>query len=348
MIFPIGNSLLVYLEFKELMNTKTQRIDAHRHFGGSIFPAFVWQYIQDTGSKYLGESLQDVVAAMTFQPGEAYGFSKFLSKFNILDEINWTQDLLSKSIKHVADGLAADNIDWAPIRFSINKYISHLKWHRHELIAYFKSQFDEYANGKVGLVLSVKYESQKASQRQLAALIDNPVVNDSVIGIDLVGDESCYDPDFYAGILKDWVNRGKLVMAHVGESQGYDNVITAVTKIGIKDICHGIAALTSPRYIREGIIDILKDNNVCLHMALKSNYQTKSWSNREHHPICTALKHNIQVTIGTDDPAVCETTLDGEFALARRCGITPEQEQLIKVTAMKRFSQWIPRSRKST
>src|SRR6516165_9067165 len=176
---------------------KTLRIDTHRHMGGSISAEFVWSAIQRTGASYLAESLDEVRAAMTFAPAEPRGFHRFLDKFRILDEVQWTEELLDDSIKQVCADLLADRIDYCWMRFSINKYLHYLKWHRHEVVRFIYESYQRHAPGRVGLVLSLKYESQRANQRQLAKLIEHPWVQDMTISIDLVGDEGYFDPDFY-------------------------------------------------------------------------------------------------------------------------------------------------------
>jgi adenosine deaminase len=325
------------------------RVDAHRHLGGCISPKFVWDMIEKTKAYHLGESYGEVVSAMEFAPGEETGFHRFLDKFNILDAIDWTEDLLVESIKQVSADIIQDRIDFTPLRFSVNKYVKSMKCHRRDLIKLVADTFRQYAGSRVGLVLALKYESQRASQRQLAALVEDPMVAENVIGLDLVGDETYYDSGFYAPLFKDWAKYGKIIMAHVGESHGIDNVETAIM-IGVTDLCHGIAAFPNPinripardrqRYL--DLHDRMRSLDICCHMAIGSNLLTGTWARSDWHPVMGALEAEVPVTIGTDDPVQCGTCLDMEYIQAAAYGVGEAGLQTLQETAVKRFRRFLP------
>lgn len=305
----------------------TPKCDLHRHLGGSISPETVYQIIKDRGLSYLGESLEDIQAAMQFRDGEPNDFHRFLDKFKILDEIPWDEETIALSIKSVCDGLAAEHIDHAWIDFSINKYMSAMKWHKHEAIKFIHSKFEEYAPGKVSLILSLKYESMRASQRQYAQLIDDAHIAEHLLGIDLVGDEAYFDKDFYKPIFQNWRSANKIVRAHVAESQAAANAWWAI-KIGATNIAHGIKTPGDPTIMIQA-----GNNDICFDLALTSNYLTNVWSDKSTHPICDLLAKNQKVTLGSDDPVQCSTTLDREFMLAKSLGVTDEQCRRMQQTA---------------
>jgi adenosine deaminase len=254
---------------------------------------------------------------MVYGADEPRDFHRFLGKFNMLDHIKWDEYLIDRSIKMVCEDLIADNIDYTWMRFTINKYMRHMAWHRKEAILFVKQAFDKYAPGRVGLVLSLKYESERAGQRQLARMIEDPTIAECIVGIDLVGDEGYYDVDFYKPIFDDWRKADKLLFAHVGESQSVDNVRTAIEDLGVTEINHGLKA-----WEHHDLLQVAADNNCCFHLALTSNFLTGvvepfySRMGRGWHPV-SRLCRMVPVTIGTDDPVQCDTTLDQEFALLR-------------------------------
>ena len=269
---------------------------------------------------YLAESLEDVVQAMTFSPGEPHGFHRFLDKFAILDKIKWTEELIDDSIHAVCEDLICSGTDYTWMRFSINKYMNYLDWHRKDAILFVKQAFERHAAGRVGLILSIKYESQRANQRQVASLIEDPDIADALEGIDLVGDEAYYDAEFYAALLVPWAAAGKRLFAHAGESQPAVNIMDAMRKMGVRDICHGIRAVSYkygvPRLNNE-IIAYALDNDVCFHLALSSNILAGVLDRQDIHPVSTLLSSGVKTTIGTDDPVQCNTNLQREYDLLR-------------------------------
>lgn len=290
-------------------------LDCHRHFGGSLSPAFIWSIIRRNRLFYLAESYHEVVAAMAFSADEPRDFHRFLDKFRILDRIHWTEELIDESVKCVCDGLEAERVDYAWIRLSIAKYMEHIKWHRKDAVKFVADCFRAHAPGRVGLVLSLKYEEARAGQRQQAALLRHQEVSESIIGIDLVGNENWFDAGFYAAILKEWKDAGKLLFAHVGESRSAKNILAAIRDVGVTEVCHGIRALGEGEQLAKEITAIAKELDICFHMAITSNLLTGVVPVDTIHPIVDFYKAGLKVTLGTDDPVQCSTTLCGEYDL---------------------------------
>jgi adenosine deaminase len=258
---------------------------------------------------------------MTFAPGEAPGFHRFLTKFQLLDHLPWTKSLIERSIEHVCRELHRDKLDYCWMDASINKYMdSGIKWHRWEAIQFVAECFNRYATDRVGILLSLKYESPRASQRQLADLIAHPAVQESVIGLDLVGDECMFDAEFYVPILKKWRDAGKFVRAHVGEYGGPENV-RAVLEAGVTNIAHGLNIVRDQETMR-----MARDLDVSFDLGLTTNFLT-GVSSREYHQLAEMIDAGLRITLGTDDPAVCGNCLDDEYDIARELGASKDDLQ---------------------
>ncbi len=292
------------------------KVDPHRHMGGCVPSSFVWSMIQERGLTDLADTESEVVRQMTFQPGEPAGFHRFLDKFKILDEIDWTPYFIDKSIKAIADDLDADNVGYAWIDFSINKYMS-IGWGKQEAIAFIHNSFERHRPNGVGLVLSLKYESMRASQRQYASLIEHEDTAKFLVGIDLVGDEQYFDHGFYRPIFHDWKKAGKMTRAHVGESQALENVVAAMETMGVTNVAHGLKILGNDR-----AMGLARDLDVTFDMAITSNHLTGVWTDQTKHPSLDMHRANLKVTLGSDDPIQCSTTLGAEIKKAAGLGWT--------------------------
>ncbi len=301
-------------------------IDTHLHMGGCISPQIVWDMILKQSKHYLAESYTDVVSQMTFGSHEPYGFHRFLDKFRILDEVSWDEDAIDNSIKHICEYLEFNKIAYAWLDFSINKYMK-IGWHKSEAIKFIYDSFEKYRPNQVGLILSIKYESMTASQKQYAKLIENADVAKCLIGLDLVGDEAYFDSNFYKPIFEDWQKSGKITRAHVGESHSEKNVLSAIVDLKVSRIAHGFKILSNLDYIK-----IAKDNNIAFDLAITSNFVTGVVEG-DSHPIKSMMDHNLLVTLGSDDPIQCDTYLALEYVKAASYGITASQRELLKQTA---------------
>lgn len=304
------------------------RIDTHRHLGGSIPVEWVWDTIQKRQWYYLAESRDDVKRAMTFCDSEPRSFHRFLDKFRILDKMEWDEELISSSIKAVCSEIEKDKLDYVWLDLSINKYMDTMNWCKKEAIKFISGEFKAHAPGKIGLILSLKYESMAASQRQYAKLIDDPEIVDILFGIDLVGDEAYFDSSFYRPIFQEWNKAGKMTRAHVAESQSALNGVRAITVLNVTNIAHGIMMCDY-----DYMLAMARDSGVTFDLGITSNYLTGVWSDSHYHPVVKMLEHGVRVTLGTDDPIQCDSTLDTEFALVTRLGATEDQKRIMKNVA---------------
>lgn len=303
-------------------------IDTHRHLGGCIPTWWVWQMVSENGWTYLGESHDEVKSSMTFTAGEAYNFHRFLDKFKILDHIKWDEKLIDSSIAAICHDIQREDIDFCWLDFSINKYMESMNWHKKQAIQFIHERFNHYLPGKVGLILSLKYESTHASQRQYAKLIDDPDIVDLLFGIDLVGDESYFNYQFYGPIFAEWNNAGKMTRTHASESQDYQNCYNAIRDLKVKNIAHGINIYTSYE-----IMSYAKDMDVTFDLGITSNYLTGVWANKSSHPITNMIDFGLKTTIGTDDPVQCDTTLHNEYQVIKQLGVTDMQIANIRQVA---------------
>lgn len=305
-------------------NLMIPNIDTHLHLGGCIPPEFVWNVISSKGLKHLAEKLDDVVEQMTFRPGEPQTFHRFLDKFRILDEIEWSEDLIDESIKSISLFLQDCNVHYAWLDFSINKYMS-LKWHKIEAIRFIHESFQRHRPNKVGLILSIKYESSRPSQRQYAQIIEHEDALKYLVGIDLVGDEAYFDSDFYQPLFKAWNDAGMITRAHVGESSHADNIIKSIEKLRVTNIAHGFKIIEDMNMIKAA-----RYHNITFDLALTSNVVTNV-CNVGSHPINRMISEGLNVTLGSDDPIQCNTTLEKEYQYAHLLGI---EVDWIKYTAL--------------
>jgi len=308
------------------------KIDLHRHVGGSISPETVHR-ILSRQSPSSCPSRNEVRQCMTYAPGEYSDFAGFLRKFEILEEIRWDQAAIDDAAASVCMDLYREGIVQAELKTSLDKYVAGgLRTPADAVrLLYDAFQYEATRWGiSVGLVLCLKYGSPVELQRECAALIGDAAVSDMLVGIDLVGDESGFDADFYAPLLEPWRAAGKGVEAHVGETGPARNVYLAVSRLGVERVAHGIRAVDSPDVLRFAV-----ERGVCFDVAISSNERSGAAS-RKDHPAREMLRAGCSVTVGTDDPVILGTSLDSELdLLADVCGLSGMQLDTVRDNSLK-------------
>lgn len=303
--------------------------DVHRHMGGCFSTEFIWGVVLDQKLTDRFGEYEDVVRAMTFENEteeqhrqQSNRFLRFLDKFRILDSIAWTEELVEHSIADICAGLQDEGIEYAWLDFSINKYTS-IGWTHRQAIEFIHGCFEKYRPGKVGLVLSLKYESDKDQQYEFAKLVKDDHIAERLLGIDLVGDESKFDPHFYVPLFNWWNCAGKITRAHVGESESHENIRSAIELMNVTNVAHGIKIVND-----YNLICLAGDRRVTFDLALTSNILTGVFTG-DVHPGVHMRNVGLMVTLGSDDPTQCSTTLANEHIVAEKLGFT---QQMIKDT----------------
>lgn len=293
----------------------------------------IWQILTKNGQ--VAMNLKDVVESMTYRGDNGpYEFEKFLRKFDILNSINWNEENIATTVDASVEYLAHQGLSYVETRFSINKYLQYLTMTDAEVTS-FICQHLRTAGKKhkihIAPILSIKYESSRDSQERIMRLVEDNKICDCVVGIDLVGDESYFDADFYAPLFAEWRKAGKGLIAHVGESQGAKNVKLAIEKMKVNRVSHGIHAANDVN-----VMKLANDHDVAFDVALTSNLKTGVIKDINRHPVKILLENGCQVSLGTDDPVVLDTTIKREYALAKSIGVSEADIEKMKANAIDR------------
>ncbi len=137
-----------------------------------------------------------------------------------------------------------------------------------------------------------------------------------VIGITIGGSEAEFPPELFVDVFARAANAGLRRTAHAGEGAGAESVRTALFELGVDRIGHGVRAVEDP-----GLVAALVVNQVPLEVCPSSNLRTGVAASWETHPVRTLIDVGAMVTINSDDPAMFDCSVAGEYvALAEEYG----------------------------
>jgi len=110
---------------------------------------------------------------------------------------------------------------------------------------------------------------------------------------------------------------------HAGETGGPESIWGALRALGAERIGHGLAAFKDPK-----LMEHLARERIPLEVCPTSNLRTGALrqhtgeANLARHPLVDYCRRGLAVTLSTDDPGLFDTTLNQEYALAHRLGLT--------------------------
>lgn len=117
---------------------------------------------------------------------------------------------------------------------------------------------------------------------------------------------------------------------HAGESSGPEGVWDAVNLLGADRIDHGVRAIEDPALVR-----MLAERQIPLGICPTSNLVLGVYPSIEQHPLERLRQAGVRVSVNTDDPALLDASLVGEYALCRQAfGWTDEVTRAVARTSI--------------
>jgi aminodeoxyfutalosine deaminase len=143
-----------------------------------------------------------------------------------------------------------------------------------------------------------------------------------VVAFGMGGDELAVPASEFRDVYNFVTDCGLRRLVHAGEIGGPESVRDAVELLGAERIGHGIAAVRDPR-----LMSMLAERAIHLEICPTSNLRTGAGSvaNMCQHPLPKILRAGVPLSVSTDDPAMFETNLNGEYQALGTMGLNTEE-----------------------
>jgi len=315
---------------KNMHNKQLPLVDLHRHLDGNIRPKTIWQLAQQHNIKLPTDNFESFLPHVQITNSEA-DLLAFLKKLDWgVGVLKTLDDVVRIGYENVEDAFNA-NIDYAELRFS-PYYIA--MTHKLPIEGVVEAIIEGVNQGrnkfstKINLmgILSRTFGVEHC-QTELNALL---AYKNDLVAIDLAGDEYNFPGTLFESHFKQVRDAGLNISVHAGEAAGPESVWHAIKSLGATRIGHGVACAEDP-----ALMDFMRDNHISIESCITSNYQTGTIKDLAVHPVKTFLANELTVCLNTDDPAVENIELAGEFQLARDIlGFNDEQVSQLQRNAV--------------
>lgn len=181
--------------------------------------------------------------------------------------------------------------------------------------------------GIIGRIITtaVRHFGVEAVLRVATEAIRHPMP--CVTGFGLGGDEVNYPPELFEKAYQMAHAGGLACTIHAGEFAEAKTMQTAMTRLPIQRIGHGIQAI----HCRETQA-MLKDKGILLEICPTSNLKLGLVPDLTQHPLPQLMQAGIQVCLNSDDPPFFQTELANEYELAKTV-FHFSDETLLQLTA---------------
>jgi aminodeoxyfutalosine deaminase len=138
-----------------------------------------------------------------------------------------------------------------------------------------------------------------------------------VVGFGLSGREGRFPDAPHERAMRIAADAGLGLVPHAGEAASPASVRSAL-RLGAHRIRHGVRAVEDPDLVAE-----LAERRIVLDVCPTSNIRLMG-CNSTDHPLRQLATAGVACSISTDDPAMFDTDLSAEYALAARLGVSAQ------------------------
>lgn len=167
---------------------------------------------------------------------------------------------------------------------------------------------------EIGLTPQI-YRGCDAALGEEAAKVAVRFAGRGVVGFGLSGAEGRAPTAPHVTAVHIAQDGGLAFVPHAGEAAGPESV-REVLDLGAARIRHGVRAVEDPDLVAE-----LADRGIVLDVTPTSNVRLSVVPSLPEHPLPSLITAGIRCSISTDDPAILDTTLSDEYAIAHTLGL---------------------------
>lgn len=298
-----------------VMTDRPRRAELHVHLEGAVAPST----LRELDPALTGEQIERELSYSDFDG--------FIRAYVWVNRKLRTPADYALVARRLFEQLAAQGVCYAEVIVSAGVIL----WKKQDLAAVFDALAAEAARSPVPVRWILD------ATRQWGALAAKPVFefaaanrHRGVAGIGLGGFEELGPARWFTKLFEDARGAGLRLTCHAGETTNAQSVWDALV-IGAERIGHGIRAVEDPRLMEE-----LRSRDIPLEICISSNVRTGAVLSLEQHPVRRLFDAGVPIVLNTDDPALFDCTLEGEYALAaQRFGFTPEQLEQVAANSLR-------------
>ena len=292
-------------------------VDLHLHLDGALSLANakalialqpgITTYTTDDG-EVLPIPKTDAELAQALSVGDnCPDLNAFLARFALPSALLQTSEALTLATKNLCGELKDGGLAYAEIRFAPQKHLQDGLSMRQATEAVLRGIDESDLEARV-ILCCMRSDSDDAADLNMKTVnLAVDFADRGVVGVDLAGAEALFTTEKFEQLFSVARRKGVHITVHAGEAAGPESVELALD-FAAERIGHGVRAresdLTMKRAIREG---------VSFEFCPKSNLDTKVFTNIVDYPLMDFLYAGAKVTVNTDDPGICSTTLRQEW-----------------------------------
>nr|WP_165001768.1 adenosine deaminase [Candidatus Protofrankia datiscae] len=289
------------------------KIELHVHLEGTVRPATLLAMARRNGETLPATTVEELTELYRFRD-----FDHFIEVWVLTTHVMRTAEDFRQVVVDYAAEASAHGAVYVEGIFS--------PWFRVRRGISWEEIFNGYADGvaeareRFGLHMGLTPDIDRVLPPEEACEVARQAVrfrDRGIVGVGLGGPEAGHPPEPYARAFAIAADGGLAAVPHAGESSGPASIRGALDALGARRIRHGIRALDDP-----GLVAELVDRDIVLDVCPVSNLRTRSVADLAGHPLPALVDAGVRCSLATDDPAMFDTDLGREHAVAAALGVS--------------------------
>ena len=231
--------------------------------------------------------------------------NEFLTKFDFALSLLQTREGIENAVSNLCDELINQGIIYVEIRFAPQLHTK--KGLSQDDVVFSAIEGIKKSRLCSNLILCCMRGSDNHDENLETINVAKKYLGNGVCAIDLAGAEGLFPTKDFRDLFTYAKDLNIPFTIHAGEAAGAESVRDAIL-FGAKRIGHGVKSIENPNLIKE-----IREKGITLEICPTSNICTSIYNDISDMPIKYFLENNINITINTDDPTVCNTNLKEEL-----------------------------------
>jgi adenosine deaminase len=329
---------MIKSSIEELL-TGLPKAELHVHLEGSMEPPTV----VELAARH-GVSLTVEEAAARYAPGD---FAQFIESFIWVTSLLRGPEDYALISRRFAESMRRQNVLYAEVTLSIG-----IMLRRNQDPAANFAALREAAMQVPGVRLKWIFDAVRqwgAGPAMKVAKIAAQLHSPDIVAFGIGGDELGLPTSDLRPVYDYVASQGMHRLIHAGEIGGAESVREAIEMLGAERIGHGIGVMRDER-----TMDFVAARGIPLEVCPTSNLRTGALAGQlgretagyDEHPLGSFFRRGLPVTLSSDDPAMFETTVSGEYLHAHRMGLN--SVDLVRLAEASFHHAFLPDAEKAT
>lgn len=303
-------------------------IDLHCHLDGAITVPVAKKLAAMQGIKLPSEKDEELETLLSV-PESCESLTEFLKCFALPLSLLQSKKGMTEAIKLILDEKAEEGMKYIELRFAPQLHCDKGMSQEDAVLAALEGCKESGVHCNL-VLCCMRGEKLTENNLETVRLAKKYLVEDGgVVALDLAGAESLFKTENFAREFGEAKKLGVPFTIHAGEADGWESVKAALD-FGAVRIGHGVRTEENPE-----LLNYIIEKKIPLEMCPNSNRQTKAVKDMKNYPFRKYLEMGVKVTVNTDDPAICRTTLQKEFEFLRKnYGLTKAEEKTLLLNAI--------------